>query len=82
MNDTEKRLALCFANVFPELSDDQIRRASTASIAAWDSVAHITLLTSIGEEFGIDLDFEEFAEANSFAAVLELVRARSANAGN
>lgn len=35
-------------------------------MADWDSVAQVTLLTVIGEEFGIEIDFEEFEGATSF----------------
>lgn len=69
MNDLDKRLALCFSNVFPELNDDEIRRASTASIAAWDSVAHVTLLSSVSEEFGQTFELEDFEELISYALI-------------
>ena len=70
----------CFEKVFPNLSRGDISAATHDSVAAWDSIAHVTLLSLIGEEFGIDIDFEDFEGATSFAAVLELVRARTANA--
>jgi acyl carrier protein len=40
----------------------------------------VTLISLIGEEFGIDLDFEEFEEATSFAAFRDIVGAKLANA--
>ena len=46
----------------------------------WDSLAHITLLTVINEEFGVDVDFEEFEGATSFAAILERVERLAARA--
>jgi len=49
--------------------------ASVDTIGTWDSVAHVTLLSLIGEEFAIDIDFEEFAGATSFPEILERVRA-------
>ena len=45
-------------------------------MADWDSVAQVTLLTVIGEEFGIEVDFEEFEGATSFE---ELARRLSDN---
>jgi acyl carrier protein len=75
-----ERLAGCFEKVFPKLSRNEIPNATEASVAGWDSMAHVTLLSLIGEEFGVDIDFEDFEGATSFPAILELVRARAANA--
>lgn len=71
-----ERLVKCFKQVFPAMNTAEIPAATQEATSAWDSVAHVTLLSLIGEEFGIDIDFEEFAEATSFAAILDLVRAR------
>jgi acyl carrier protein len=74
-----ERLVSCFEKVFGGLSPSEIPAATHETVAAWDSIAQVTLLSLIGEEFGIDIDFEEFEGATSFAAILELVRARTAN---
>jgi hypothetical protein len=34
----------------------------------------VTLLSVIGEEFGLDLDFEQFAGANSFQTIADRLR--------
>ena len=75
-----ERLADCFEKVFPNLGRNDIFTATHENVAGWDSIAHITLLSLVGEAFGVDIDFEEFEASTSFAAILELVRARAANA--
>jgi acyl carrier protein len=75
-DELAERLVKCFKHVFPAMNTADIPAATQETTGAWDSVAHVTLLSLIGEEFGIDIDFEEFAEATSFAAILNLVRAR------
>jgi acyl carrier protein len=75
-----ERLVSCFKKVFPNMSRSDIPSATQESLPAWDSIAHVTLISLIGEEFGLDLDFEEFDGATSFASILELLRARMANA--
>jgi len=75
-----ERLVACFEKVFPNLGRSGICSATHENVAAWDSIAHVTLLGLIGEEFGVDIDFEEFEGATSFAAILELVRGRDVNA--
>ena len=52
MNEIHERVTRCFANVFPNLPPNEIARASTTSLAAWDSLAHVTLLSALAEEFG------------------------------
>ena len=74
-----ERLITCFQNVFAGLDRTNIPSARQADIAAWDSIAHVTLLSVIGEEFGIDIDFEDFETATSFPTILEFVQARIAN---
>jgi acyl carrier protein len=71
MTNTEKRVAVCFSNVFPDLRDDEISRASTISLASWDSVAHVTLLSSIAEEFGQQFELEDFDELVSYQLIVD-----------
>ena len=73
---TRTRLERCFALTFPRLDPNQYATASAETMADWDSVAQVTLLTVIGEEFGIEVDFEEFEGATSFE---ELARRLSDN---
>jgi len=79
MNDTKEKVARCFSNVFPNIREEEIPRASTASLAAWDSVAHVTLLSSIAEEFGLDFELEDFEELVSYALIVDYLESKSAN---
>lgn len=77
MTDIPSRVTQCFTIVFPALTPAEIPHASQASLAAWDSAAHITLLSAIAEEFQFELD-EEFLESlTSYASIVEYVKARS-----
>ncbi len=76
MADTETRLRRCFAAVFPDLDEAQIAEASLGSIAAWDSVATITLLSLVEEEFGVSFEPEDLARQTSFAKILADLEAR------
>lgn len=80
MDDTSSRLVNCFALVFPKLSRDQIPGATAASVSDWDSMAQVNLLSVIGEEFGIEIDFEEFEGATSFDELLTRLRQPNARA--
>jgi acyl carrier protein len=76
MNGIETRVARCFTNVFPGLLPEAISGASTSSLAAWDSVAHIRLLSSVAEEFGLELEMEDFDQLVSYPLILGYVESR------
>ena len=63
------RLAACFAAVFPELSPAEIAAATPERVAAWDSIANVTLLAVIEEEFARAIAPEDLDALTSFAAL-------------
>ncbi|MGB7762202.1 MAG: acyl carrier protein [Bryobacteraceae bacterium] len=79
MNDTKEKVTRCFSSVFPDIRPDEIPSASTSTVAAWDSVAHVTLLSSIAEEFGLDFDFEDFEDLVSYASIVDYLERKPAN---
>lgn len=66
MDETTQRLTKCFQVVFPDLPEDAVRGASTATVAAWDSVAAITLMNVVEDEFSIEMDLDDLANLDSF----------------
>jgi acyl carrier protein len=70
MLETRSRLIKCFKAVFPALSEAEILLASFTSVADWDSVAAINLLTLVEEEFGIEVPAEDIENLISFALIL------------
>lgn len=79
MDQIEAKLAGCFASVLPELSPDEIVRASAASVESWDSVATVTLIAVVEEEFGISIEVEDPAQFDSFQGFLNFVRKANAS---
>jgi len=65
MSNVEK-LMNCFSTVFPDLSQAEILRADTASVIAWDSLATVTLIAVVEEEFGVAIAPEDFEFMTSF----------------
>jgi acyl carrier protein len=78
MDEMETRLARCFSSVFPELTAEQIRGASMDSVPAWDSLAAVTLVAVLQEEFGLQINLIDLPELVSFAAVQNYVRKHKA----
>ena len=65
---TRSRLLDCFRAVFPDFSDEQLAAATTDNTPAWDSIALVTLVTLVEEEFGIDLPPDDYGILLSFDA--------------
>ncbi|HXE63043.1 MAG TPA: acyl carrier protein [Bryobacteraceae bacterium] len=78
MNNISTRVSQCFQAVFPQLDATDLPRASQASIPQWDSVAHVTLLSAISEEFGIEIDDESFETLTSYLLVADFVESQVA----
>jgi acyl carrier protein len=74
--NNERRLIGCFQTVFPDLAEADIPSATQATVPAWDSIAGITLLNVIEEEFKIPLDFDVLAGLDSFPQILNYVEQR------
>lgn len=73
MPDIERRLLACFSSAFPDLPESQLSSVSQASHSEWDSVAHVTLIALLSEEFAIELSPDEIEEVTSFAKMLAVV---------
>jgi acyl carrier protein len=73
MTNIQSRVCQCFLNVFPDLAAADLPRASQAALSQWDSVAHVTLLSVISEEFQIELDYESFESLTSYLLIVEFV---------
>lgn len=78
MNTLENRVADCFCAVFPDHSREELLTASRESIPEWDSLAGITLLTLLQQEFHIDIDLTELEHFDSIQAVIDYVAANTA----
>ena len=78
MPDIPSRVSHCFLTVFPDLADDDVARASQAALPQWDSVAHITLLSALSEEFQLDLDDESFETLTSYLLIVDFVESQVA----
>jgi acyl carrier protein len=76
MDNIEQRLETIFATVFPDLLANQIKSASQESVESWDSVAAITLMNLIEEEFEIEMDFDDVAELTSFSKIHDYLKGR------
>jgi acyl carrier protein len=78
MDDTQVRLANCFLTLFPNLTVEEIETASPTTVTGWDSLSSLTLLTLVGEEFNLEMDFEDLLEGLSYQRILEYLQHKAA----
>jgi acyl carrier protein len=76
MDESRARLIKCFELVFPDLTEEQAPTASQATMPEWDSVAAITMMNVIEDEFGLEMDLEVVADFDSFDKIYQYVSAR------
>jgi acyl carrier protein len=76
MTTIASRVSQCFQNVFPDIAADDLPSASQAALPQWDSVAHVTLLSAICEEFQIELDDDSFESLTSYVLVVDFVESQ------
>ncbi len=75
MNDVQARLSRCFLAAIPGLNRDEIANASVQTVEKWDSVASVTLIALIEEEFGIQIDLEALDRLDSYRTILDYLNA-------
>jgi acyl carrier protein len=80
MDEVRSRLIKCFETVFPDMPAEQIPNATQTSVANWDSIAAITLLNVIEDEFQITMDLEMAGELDSFSKILDYLKTTAVNA--
>ncbi len=69
--DTRARLTNCLSAYFSGLAIEEISRASMATIGEWDSMASVTLIAIVGEEFGLEVQQEDYERFVSFELILD-----------
>jgi acyl carrier protein len=74
MDNTQARLTNCFLSVFPDLTGDQVPSATSATVHSWDSVAGVTLIAVVEEEFGIPLESDDLSRFSSFQGFLTYLK--------
>lgn len=77
MPNLAARLRQCFATLFPDLTQDAIGKASVDSVSGWDSVAMVTLVSLIEEEFATSIPLEDLDQFTSFPQIEAYLRNRS-----
>jgi acyl carrier protein len=74
MSEQDDRLVRCFASVFPTLGEEEIRACSVVVLVDIDSLAGVTLVTLIDQEFRVNVELSDLLELGSFEAISQFLR--------
>jgi acyl carrier protein len=74
MSELDDRLTRCFASVFPSLEAHQIHAASVETVPVWDSLAAVTLIAVLEQEFDTQIDLMELPELTSYQTVRDYLQ--------
>jgi acyl carrier protein len=78
MPDLDERLVRCFRAVFPKLDEKSIPTIRSEQVSEWDSMASVTLVRVLEEEFGIPIDLFDLEDLRGFQDVRGYIEDRSA----
>ena len=70
----QNRLQLVLRSVFPSVSQDCPDEWGPDEIEDWDSMAHLNLVMAVGEEFGVELDFNEIMGIGTVGDILKIIK--------
>jgi acyl carrier protein len=79
MSEQDDRLLRCFASVFPTLSEGEIRASNVVPLFNLDSLAGVTLVTLIDQEFGVNVELLDLLDLGSFERISQFLRKQSSS---
>lgn len=76
MSSIEERLLSVFQAAFPTASVDELRHADATTLDDWDSMATLTVISLVQEEFDVDIEPDEAVELLSFKKLEEFLSSK------
>jgi acyl carrier protein len=69
MTELDDRLVRCFSTIFPALTEEEIRASDVDILSDTDSLAGVTLVALIDQEFGVEMEVEGLLRLRTFEEV-------------
>lgn len=79
-NTTNDRVAQAFSTVLGIPAADIHDDLRYATIPQWDSVAHMSVIAALEDEFGVMIDMDDVIDMSSVAKAREILRKYGAEA--
>ena len=77
MNNTTTRIAEIFQKTFDFPADKVTPQTVPDDVPRWDSLGHISLVSAIQAEFGVELELDEIMEMVSVAKIEEVINTKT-----
>jgi acyl carrier protein len=78
MQDVLARVQRAFSSAFDVEPGSVTINTVPGDIRAWDSMGHVTLASSLEQEFGLTFDVDELMEMENVREILRIVQAKLA----
>ncbi len=76
MSSIDARVEQCFRTAFPDLPEQQLPRATMSSVAQWDSLNMLVLVSLIEEEFAMQIPSDDLGDFVSFELIVDYLESR------
>ena len=73
--DIEEKVKKIFLTVF-SIKNEDVSSLTRENFEKWDSMAQVSLIISIEEEFNLILDYETQEELNSFKYIVAFIKSK------
>ena len=80
MEDTLKKIQTAFNLAFGVAPESITIDTMPKDIPAWDSMGHVTLVSSLEQTFGLNFDVDEVMEMENVRQIVRIVDAKRAKA--
>lgn len=78
MEETIKKIQTAFNLAFGVASESVTMDTTPREIPAWDSMGHVSLVSSLEQTFGLNFDVDEVMEMENVRQIVKVIEAKRA----
>lgn len=82
MNEVLSKVQTAFKSAFDIDPDTISMNTSPDEVAAWDSMGHVTLASSLEKEFGLTFDVDDLMEMENVKEICRIVESKLGRSQN
>jgi len=79
INNIKSRVQKILLTVFPHVQGEFKEEWGPDDIENWDSMTHLNMVMALGDEFKIDLDFNEVMEIVTVGDIYKILNRKESN---
>jgi acyl carrier protein len=76
------RLAAVFEKVFSMEREEFSEKLVPEDVLRWDSLGHMSMVSELEDQFGVQFDVDDVMEMTSAGKILEILRAKGIKEGD